>query len=251
MSEFDSDLLEARISDLIFRTEKTYCSNFAGFFDEGGISKSQRVIERSGTDCFTYFWGGFEDSERKMLGVFASEADLDCGEFPLTALTFRYKKDYKLTHRDFLGALMSLGLKRDAIGDILIDEGRCVVFVRSEIADYVKDQIETVGRVGVRITDGTDGDLPKNVTFEEISGTIASERLDCIVAALVGKSREKAVAMIKSGAVKVSGIECMNVSQRVSENKIISVKGYGKFVVDRLGPKTKKGRLSFKGRKYK
>lgn len=251
MAENNDSLLEARINDLICIAQKSYRSGFLGFLDEGGETRAKKIVNGSGMGDCALFWGGFESAERKMLGVFNSPDEVFTESFPIAALTFRYKAEYKLSHRDFLGALMSLGIKREAVGDILIENGRCVIFVKEEIADYIAGQIETVGRVGVKIFEGAQEPLPDGADFENISGTVASERLDCIVAALIGTNREKAVLLIKSGAVKTAGIECTDTSKKLTENTTVSVKGFGKFIVDRLGPVTKKGRLSFKGRKYK
>ena len=83
------------------------------------------------------FYGGYEDSERKVLGLYFYD---EIEDFPVTALEITFRKADKLTHRDFLGALMSLGIERDTVGDILVEDGRCVVFVKSEISSYITSQ---------------------------------------------------------------------------------------------------------------
>ena len=93
------------------------------------------------------FFGGYGNSERKMLGLFFDEPCEDC--FPISAVEFSFRKCDKLTHRDFLGALMSLGIERETVGDILVEDGRAVVFVKTELSDYIMSQISKVGRVGI------------------------------------------------------------------------------------------------------
>ena len=92
--------------------------------------------------------------------------------------------------------------------------------------------------------------LPAAHSFQPVGGVIASERLDCLVALLAGSGREKAAQMISGGYVSVNHRETDSVSAKVNEGDVISIRRYGRFIVDSLGPYTKKGRLSIKCRKY-
>ena len=87
--------------------------------------------------------------------------------FPICGIEFSFRKCDRLTHRDFLGSLMSLGIERETVGDILVEDGRAVVFVKAELSDYVKSQISKVGRVGVKVDDADLSKLPQGRGVEE------------------------------------------------------------------------------------
>ncbi|MGN0479810.1 MAG: S4 domain-containing protein, partial [Hominenteromicrobium sp.] len=92
--------------------------------------------------------------------------------------------------------------------------------------------------------------LPAAHSFQPVSGVVASDRLDCLVALISGSSREKAAQMIAGGLVSVNHRETLSASARVAQGDTISIRRCGRFILDSLGPKTKKGRLSIKCRKY-
>ncbi len=185
-----------------------------------------------------------------MAGFFSDYLAPSADSFPLTALTFKYRSGDKLGHRDFLGAFMQLGIERSVIGDILVGDGRTVAFIRQEMERYFLDNLRKIGRVGVKIAVGYEEPLPSIREYKDISGVVASDRLDCIAALLCRTSREKAARLITSGAVMVDHQEVLSVDRRLEEGDVISVRGHGKFVLDSFGPLTGKGRLTVKCRKY-
>ena len=145
---------------------------------------------------------------------------------------------------------MALGVERDVLGDILVGEGCCVAFLRREMAPYFLDNIRKIGRVGVKASLGAEGPLPVRREFQELSGVVASARLDCLVGLLCRTSREKAAGLITAGAVQRNHWETYSQGERVEEGDVLSIRKYGKFIIDQLGPLTAKGRLSVKCRKY-
>ena len=145
---------------------------------------------------------------------------------------------------------MALGVQRDVVGDILVGEGVCVTFLREEMGEYFLQNIQKIGRVGVKGSLAWEGPLPGAREFLPMSGVVASERLDCLVAFACRTSREKAAGLITAGMVSVNHRETLSVSQRVNESDLLSVRRQGRFLVDQLGPLTSKGRLVVKCRKY-
>lgn len=249
MGQNEKELLLAKLADAGKRSQKRPC--FLGFLNENESAFAWDFLKRAAAAGTPMFWGGYEEAERKLLGLFPDYLEPDQNLFPLMPLTFFYRKEDALTHRDFLGALMSLGVERSVVGDILPESGRCVVFVRSELADYFCLNLRKIGNVGVRVQEGAEMPLPLGHEFQEISGVVASQRLDCIVALLCKTSREKASGLILSGMVALNHLEVLSVSMKTSEGDQISVRGKGRFVIDRLGPLTGKGRLSVQCRKYR
>lgn len=186
------------------------------------------------------FFGGYEGSERKVLGLYFYE---EIKEFPVSALEITFRKADKLTHRDFLGALMSLGIERETIGDIFVEDGRCVVFVKSEIKDYIISQLSKIGGAGVKIKETVPSSIPEGRGFSTNEYTVSSLRLDNIVAAISGLSREKTKSLILSGNVTHNFLPCDNISRTVSENDVLIVRGRGKFKIDCVLGETKKHRI--------
>ena len=247
MGTQEQALFEAKISDCVRLGEKR--PSFLGFLDLAERAEAERYLQHIHAQNYMFF-GGWDDAERVILGVFPDYLEPDASYFPLTSITAGFRKQDKLTHRDFLGSFMAQGVVRASLGDILIEEGRAVLFVKTELAPHFLSQIEKIGRVGVHMAEGFSEPLPIAHSFQPIGGVIASERLDCLVALLASSGREKAAQMISGGYVSVNHREALSVSTKVNAGDVISIRRYGRFVVDSLGPYTKKGRLSVKCRKY-
>lgn len=175
-----------------------------------------------------------------MLGVFYNEPEQSA--FPISAIEFKYRVCDKLTHRDFLGTLMSLGIERDTVGDILVENGRTVVFVKSELKDYIESQIFKIGGAGVKIVPPNLANLPQGRGTEEMSLTVSSLRFDNIVAAVSGLSRDKTAKLILSGETTLNFVVTQNVSCRVKDGDTFTIRGKGKFKLDKVLGETKKGR---------
>lgn len=243
----DQELLTARLEDHRKLAQKRPC--FLGFLDESQAVFCQDYLSKR-KDAAYLFWGGHENAERVMLGFFPDYLEPAPELFPITPFALSYRKEDKLTHRDFLGSFMALGIERSVIGDILVGEGECVAFLREEMGEYFLQNIRRIGRVGVKTSLSWEGTLPGVREFVEMSGVVASERLDCLTAFACRTSREKAAGLIAAGIVSVNHRETLSVSQRVKEGELLSVRRQGRFIIDQLGPLTSKGRLVVKCRKY-
>jgi RNA-binding protein YlmH len=241
------DLLEARIREAA-RLAAGGRARFVGFLDAHGARLAAETARR-GRFSSCLLWGGYADAERVMFGAFPAFLRPAGEKFPVAALTAVYRPQERLTHRDFLGALLAAGIERAALGDILAGTGRCVFFCRREIAGFLCSEVTKIGGAGVRISAGAEPPYPER-RFAPFSGVIASARLDCAVAAAVGTSREKAAKMIRARLVELNHEPAQAPDAGVAEGDVLSVRGQGRFAIDRLGPRTKKGRLGVAGRKY-
>ena len=229
------------ISDLT--AKQSFYPRFTAFLTEREQQLARYTAEAAGADHS--FYGGYDAAVRRIFSSPAAESE----DFPLEAVTFFFREKDKLTHRDFLGSLMSLGVKRDQIGDIMIADGAAVVFVSKTISPLL-GEIEKVGRVGVKQQSGICTELPRQ-EYEELTVISASNRIDAIIAAVCGLSREKAAALVKAGSAVINGVQCSSASENVDEGDTFSVKGYGKFIFDRTGNLTKKGKNHIVIKKYK
>ncbi|WP_099204184.1 YlmH/Sll1252 family protein [Scatolibacter rhodanostii] len=245
-----NNILSAQIRDSLTIAEKR--PHFIGFLTEAEIAEAELELKyNTNEEIQIMFWGGHEQAKRKFLGLFPFFTEPSEENFPIQPITFTFSKLYPLTHSDFLGSFMASGVERDTIGDILIEDGRCVAFLREEISPYFQSNIQKVGKVSVQMNSGFSGDLPIVDHFEEITGVVSSARLDCIIAFLIRQSREKSANFVKSGYVSVNHREISAGAKTVQEGDVVSIRKSGRFLIDQLGPNTSKGRMKIRCRKYK
>ena len=158
----------------------------------------------------------------------------------------------ELSHRDYLGSVLGLGLERDAIGDILIpDAHSAILLTDSRVGDFLTTQMEKVATDTVRVSRLPEGtSLGGTRRLQPVNDTVASERLDCVVAALCNLSREKAQMAVRSGIVELDYEAVEDCSATVDAPAVISVRGYGKFAVHAFDGTTRKGRIRLVAGKY-
>lgn len=149
-----------------------------------------------------------------------------------------------LTHRDYLGALLNLGVERDTIGDIcVLSSHRAVLFCDSLMATFFTENLTRVARDAVRVTLAQlPPDFDGGRRFVAVSDTVASPRADAVVAALCNISRERARALFAEGRVEVDYEPADKPDREIPAGTVVTVRGYGKFIVRSLSDKTKKGR---------
>ncbi|MBO5852575.1 MAG: hypothetical protein J6Q74_02060 [Clostridia bacterium] len=244
----EQSLIASRIDDACKICNNSSFPKFVGFLRAEETAIAESVAQK--LCCRHLFYGGYSNAERVFFGVFPDWCEEPSQIFPITAFTFTFRPVDKLTHREVLGSLMSLGIKRETVGDILIEEGRAVVFVTSEVAPFIKSQLTKISRVGVDISEGYVGNLPGQSGFLDLSHTVASARLDCVVAALAGVSRKTATEYIEQKLVTLGSVCCEKTTLMVQNGDKISIRSKGKFLIEKIDEKTRKGRLIIKAKKY-
>ena len=250
MAQQSDKLLLARIADLFRLCDKYACARFSDFLD----GAEQAVIEDNHAIQYGYntmLFGGFDSSERKILGVFPEWEEADASAFPIKALKFERGIGRELNHRDYLGTLMSLGFDRSKTGDIIVDGKEAYAFVCEDIADYIRNNVRKIGNNGVKITvtDITDITVPEP-KLQRISAVCASMRLDAVTGAAAGVSRSNAASLIRSSKVSVNHRLCEDVSKTVSEGDLISIRGCGRFIAEAVSGETRSGRIHIELLKY-
>ena len=237
------------IADKIYAAEEKYRTGFTFFLNEARAELAEKILASRSFENYRFF-GGYDEAERVMLGLFPEYEDPEQAEFPLTALTFSYRPQDKPSHRDFLGALMGLNISRETVGDILVGESAACVFLTDTAAELVQQSLTKVGRVGVKISQGYDRSVIPVRNFKAISGTVSSLRLDCVASLAAGCSRAKIQQLISGGAVSVKGSTVTDVSKKIEEGNNFSIRGKGKFVLVNIGKSTKKDRIFIEIRKF-
>lgn len=240
-TEKADEFFQARIRDLAASVEAQNYPRYSLFLDE----RQQRMAEAALRQCHCRdycFFGGYDGAVRKILCVYPDYLSPEELEFPLRFLAFTYRKSDELTHRDFLGSLMALQLKRETIGDILVEAGQAAVIASETAAAHILDQVEKIGRVGVSVRLTERPCVEKKQEFRELAGTVASLRLDCVTALAAHASRTRAAELIRSGRVLVNYEEATASSLLLKPGDILTVRGFGKYILGDGIHETKKGR---------
>lgn len=249
MDSEEKSYLEARLYDAVKQCQKRSVPKFVGFLDAAGAAMATRAA-KSENAAFRLF-GGFSTAERVYFGVFPEWCDPETADFPIVKLRVVNKSDRKLSHRDILGALMSAGIERDTVGDIVTGSGDAVIFLSDSVAEHIKAEITKIASAGVELIVDETEFLPEGKGFSGGSDTVASPRLDAVVAALCNTSRSKAAELIEGGLVAVNGLQVEKLTKEVSASDVITVRHYGKFIIDSVADRSKKGRTILKYKKYK
>ncbi|HHU30119.1 MAG: YlmH/Sll1252 family protein [Bacillota bacterium] len=191
-------------------------------------------------------WGGYASAERVRVLIFPAKEQLSTADVPLAyaAITLG-ASDAGITHRDYLGALLALGLRREKIGDIIVlPDGAAQVVLHPEIISYVLANLQKVGKYNARVEEITAESLtiPAGRT-REIMTTVASLRLDAVAGSGFGVSRSKMVPVIRAGHVKVNWQSAKNAGMAVKAGDVISVAGRGRIEIAEILGESKKGRI--------
>lgn len=243
-------LLKKRFVELAERSFSKSIYTFTEF-----LSPAEQNLLRfsvKGVPC--HFDGGYENAE-KAICVFGSE-EL-CGYIEPAPISYikiepcsmKFSKD--LAHRDFLGSIMSLGIRRSTLGDLIVKNNVAYAPCLDNIADYICKNLIEIKHTSVRcsiIEHIPEDAVPKPVESEFV---IASERLDSVISSIYKISRNDSKSLCEHERVLVGGIPVLSASYNPKEGDIISVRGHGKFIYCGIKLETKKGRLRCIAKIYK
>ncbi len=238
----EEKLLIDRAEDVVRICERQYSVKFMGFLTPAEAAIIKRNMPAGNVE--RKFFGGYDEAERTLFAAIPEYTPEEELYEAISLLEISGRDIESLTHRDYLGSILGLGIKREKIGDILVFEERCLVFVLSDIADYIIYNLEKIGRKGVKVkkVDLENAEIPEKRT-EKIWGTVANLRLDCIVAAAIKTSRSKALAYIETGKVCVNWEDQESPSFFLKPGDVFSIRGVGKFRLSGDVSETKKGRF--------
>lgn len=248
MTQQEDALFLARLSDLEARVLKYKSAEFSHFCDPHQRGLFSKEYQPS-PFVQTLVWGGLPDSERIMIGLFPDFQEPDAALFPISAV--KITGTGRCGHRELMGSILGLGIKRETLGDILPFENFAYVLCEQSMADFLLLHLTRVGRENVKLelADPAALQLPER-KFKLIEGTVASLRLDGVLALALGQSRTQICEYIKAGLVNRNW-ECENNSScRIEEGDVLSVRRFGRLEVDAILGDTKKGRIRLRIKRY-
>ena len=192
----------------------------------------------------TESFGGYELAERQ-IAVFRPEAPLFCTEPPISCLKLaplQEKFAEELTHRDYLGAVLNLGLDRSCLGDILVEGSHAYLFCLERMAPFICDNLTRVRHTTVYVRQVEAEDFHYEPRYKEVTGTVASVRLDRLLSLAFGSSRSSLTGLIEGGKVFVNGKLVTSNGYQPKEGDLVSVRGLGRFRFQGSGGQSRKGR---------
>ncbi len=236
------------LANLSYQRDIVTFSDFLNLNEQNMVNSLKQQFPQVVMEAF----GGYENAERQMVAfhpdalAFTWEYPLDCLKIEPKALKF----SEALSHRDYLGALLNLGVDRSVIGDILVQENAAWFFCQSKMTGFFLENLCRVRHTNILITKVDDPDefpIPK---LEVVSGTCASVRLDALIALAFQTSRSSMVPFIEGGQVFVNGKLITSNGYEPKEGDIISVRKKGRFIYEGVSHKTKKGRCGVRILRY-
>lgn len=236
--------LLARVLDRVETVLKNHRCALTNFHDPYHTGLIISMLERiPGLDFAVD--GGHPAAERVRTALFPDYLDESQVNFELILLSVEGNfKMVKTTHRDFLGSILGLGIKRELIGDILVTPRGCQVIVAREVASYLRANLTKVHRVGVEVEEISFEELSlPEVTVKEIRTTVASLRLDAVAAAGFGMSRSRIAKEIQAEKLNLNWCSS-GLSTLVQEGDMLSLRGRGRVEVAEVKGGTKSGRIS-------
>ena len=238
-----------RFEELAERARRSCVYTYSSFHSTETASLAYRVASENEVTI----WGGTDNSERVVVR-FGDPKELGYEEdFPIRIVCVKPKQEKfagDMTHRDFLGAVLNLGIERDVVGDILIAEHTAYLFVLEELADFVCLEWERVRRTAVKcepVKEIPAGLLPK---LAEETVTVASPRLDAVLAKLYHLSRGDAKSLFEAEKVTVNGKVCTNPETMLKPDSKVSIRGFGRFEYRGEEHATRKGKTGITIRRY-
>ena len=228
----------ARFADLIRGAERGRRAVFSEFLTPDAQARLIALARREGLE--TGLFGGGEDAERAVVGIWQEGCEPDCSPIRIVRITWdgRYAAPQ---HRDVLGACLGLGLERETLGDIRLEGSSAYVAALPAIAGYLEQHLDSVGSASVRSSE-YDGEMPAAEQGARAVVNVPSLRLDAVLAAMLRCSRGMASELIAAGRVEINHLPADKPHAPVYEGDVFTVRGKGRFGLTALPGKSKKDR---------
>ncbi|TYP51680.1 RNA-binding protein [Thermosediminibacter litoriperuensis] len=251
MDSGSEKIIEAKIRD-IFNIAIKNGEKRAGNFLDPAEQQIAEAVARNFPGAGYYFEGGHGEAERKVLVAFPEYLKDEPFFVPIRAIRVTPRDpDEHPGHRDYLGAVLGLGISRDKVGDIIVTKTGADIIVKEEVAEYIGLNLSRVGNVPVAVEEISLKEVAAvERSYKEIKGTVASLRLDAIASLAFGISRSKMAPYIKGENVRLNFKTVKDPSAEVKEGDVISAARLGRARVVEIGGSSKKGRIYVTVHKY-
>lgn len=246
----DLERMQKRLNELALRARYSDSAAFTRFL-EPALERAVRAAAAQAEVQIALF-GGYEGAERRIAAFYTGDAP-QSWEYPLCCLELKWNAKYASPgHRDLLGAVMGLGLERDATGDIApgAQEGCAYLFAHSDVENYIAMNLESAGRASLRIQKTRMPPALKAPEGISLRVTVSSPRLDSVLAAGLKISRSEAQRLIEGGLVKRNHVEELRGDIHLEDGDLLSVRGHGRMRVEGLDGLTRKGRQAVRLFRY-
>lgn len=253
----EDKILLAQILDKIEFSKQRERLEYTDFLDMYQLALVKNFMRKNDFENYVLY-GGFEDSERKVLIIYPERYNMSMIEKNYSKIirTIRIELNEedkgKFSHRNYLGGIVKLGMKREKVGDIIVADDGADILVKEEIAESLKQGLGTLTRFENARIDIVELDNLKKqeIKLEELNIIVPSLRLDNFVSDLAKTSRNKAVQIIDSERVFINGQNETKPSKQVKMGDVITIRGKGRFVVKEISGTTRSGRNVVKIEKY-
>lgn len=251
-AKMEGSILRAYISENIEKAQRENIPSAVSKFLDSASLSAAAALARSTAGRFI-FWGGFEGAERVIMLSVPDYIDSDdpneiftvyADGCPLSAVRVEKDKFSDIGHRDYLGAVMGLGLTRESVGDICVQPDGCDIIALPNAAKYIEDNLTGAGRATLKAKQIPLEEVrAPQVNTKETSITVASPRLDAVAGEIFSLSRSAAAQAIASGAVTVNDEQVLKADRRLSPKDKIVLRGKGRAILGEEFTQTKKGRV--------
>ena len=242
----EEELLKKRFRELADQAWQRGSYTFTGFL---GLSELSAFYEMEREISFVphSVFGGSEDAERAMIRFGSEEAFGYAESFPIVCVRIcplQQKFADQLNHRDFLGALMNLGIDRSTLGDIVVRDNEGYLFCTEAIAPFIVENVSRIKHTSVLCEMTQEPPKQRQEDLKEFTIQIPSERIDGVLAKVYHLSRSDSAELFRQKKVFVNGRLCENSSRLLKPEDRVSARGYGKFIYTGQQSISKKGKLN-------
>ena len=228
---------------------KNYDVRYSDFLNPFEVENAKAILN-SNDDLKYSVDGGYDESERKIVFIYPFYMEYEDIDETLRFIQIEGNFKFKsISHKDYLGSLLSLGIKREKIGDIIIHENFCQVIVSYDICDFILMNLEKVARNNVKLKEISRAEIINNPpSYKETSFTVTSSRIDCIISGLYNMSRQESAKLINNEKVQIDYEKITSCSREIKSGCLISVRGKGRAQIVSIGDLTKKGKIKVQGK---
>ncbi len=230
----------SKVYDAYLFSEKTGNQVYTDFLTPVFLSNLLNAFEKQLNIYNITTLGGHDEAERQCI-VF-NYNDYEESDIRVLKISTNIKFNKPLEHRAVLGSVLGLGITRNKVGDILLKDSECYIFVKSEIADFILYNLEYVGRSKVKIEEVTDFKDESERDKEIKTTTVSSLRVDVIVSSITNYSRSEVKKLFEKELIFINWRTCKNASVIVKENDIITVRKFGRITLENIKGTSKKGK---------